>query len=475
MAFCNFSRDLADSSYTTVDNVFITNYLPDAPAKYVDVYIFGLYLCGKNNADNALDTMSRVLNIDKEDILTAYTYWEELGLVSILQKTPYEVYYLPVRSDDVLLKKIKPQKYRQFNKDMQGVLTDRLISTNEFNEYYIFLETSFFEPKALVAVAKYCAERKGNDINYPYILKVARNLSDSGIKTLNGVEEKLATTVKYTDDIKLLFSSLGIKRGIEYEDRRLFEKWTDGMGYDLQTIRYIAKNSKNLSMDRLNAKIEKYYKLGLLSEKEIADYEAAREELYGLAKDLNKIIGVYYQSLDYIIEDYLTPWMQKGFDADSLKLIAKYCFKQNVRSVDGLDSAVNRFYKKGLTSAQAIAEYTAEAVSRDESIKSVLQSAGLARGVSSNDRANYKTWTASWGFGDEIILYVASLSASANNPTAYMNRILADFKTKNIFTVEDAKKQSVNKPQKVKKDFNQREYTKEELGALFDNLDDVEI
>ena len=81
MAFCSFSRDLADSSYTTVDNVFITNYLPDAPARYVDVYLFGLYLCGKNTTDNSLDTMSRVLNIDKEDILTIYTYWEELGLV----------------------------------------------------------------------------------------------------------------------------------------------------------------------------------------------------------------------------------------------------------------------------------------------------------------------------------------------------------------------------------------------------------
>lgn len=483
MAFCSFSRDLADSSYTTVDNVFITNYLPDAPARYVDVYLFGLYLCGKNTTDNSLDTMSRVLNIDKEDILTIYTYWEELGLVSILQKTPYEVYYLPVRSDDVVLKKIKPQKYRQFNKDMQGVLTDRLISTNEYNEYYIFLETTFFEPKALVAVAKYCAERKGGDINYPYILKVARNLSDSGIKTVEAVEEKLATTVKYTDDIKLLFASLGIKRAIEYEDRRLFEKWTDGMGYDLATIRYVAQKSKNLSMDRLNAKIEKYYKLGMFSEKEIANYEANREELYNLAKELNKIIGVYYQSLDYILEDYLTPWLQKGFDGDSLKLIAKYCFKQNIRSVDGMNSAVNGFYKKGLTSAQAIAEYTAATVSRDESIKTVLQNAGLVRGVSSSDRANYKTWTEAWGFDDEVINYAASLSVGANNPTAYMNRILSDFKTKNIYSVEEAKKQTVNSlkqskepaKEKSKKDYREREYTREELDALFDNLDDVEI
>lgn len=471
MPFCNYSRELSDASYTTLDNVFITNYLPDAPPRYVDIYLFGLYLCGKA-ADNDVDVMSRVLNVDKEDILTAYTYWEELGLVRVLQKNPYEVVYLPVRGDDVLLKKIKPQKYRQFNKDIQGVISGRLISTNEFNEYYIFLETTFFEPKALVAVARYCAERKGDDINYPYILKVARNLADSGVKTADAVEEKLASAVKYTDDIKLLFSSLGIRRAIEYEDRRLYEKWTEGMGFELETIRHIARKNKKYTMERLDRKLESYYRLGLMSVRETDAYEKSREDLYDLTKEINKIIGVYYQSLDYIIEDYVTPWMQKGFDGEALRLIARYCFKQNIRTLDGMDGAVNRFYKKGLTSSAAIGQYTASVVERDEKIKEVLRAAGLVRGVSSADRNNYKTWTENWLFGDDMLLYAASLSAGANNPMAYMNKILSDFKANNIMTAEEAARRAApasgNKPAPYK----EREYTKEELDALFDNLDD---
>ena len=73
MAFCNYSQELVDSSYTTVDNVFITHYLPDAPSKYVDIYLFGLYLCSKQNGDNDIDVMARALNLDKDDILTAFT------------------------------------------------------------------------------------------------------------------------------------------------------------------------------------------------------------------------------------------------------------------------------------------------------------------------------------------------------------------------------------------------------------------
>lgn len=469
MAFCNYSRELTDASYTTLDNVFITNYLPDAPPRYVDIYLFGLYLCGKT-VDNNVDVMSLALGIDKEDILTAYTYWEELGLVRILQKNPYEIVYLPVRGDDVLLKKIKPQKYKQFNKDIQGAISGRLISTNEFNEYYIFLETTFFEPKALVAVAKYCAERKGDDINYPYILKVARNLADSGIKTADAVEEKLSSAVKYTDDIKLLFTSLGIRRGIEYEDRRLYEKWTEGMGFDLETIRYVAKKNKKYTMDRLDRKLEGYFKMGLMSQKEIDSYEANRESLFDLTREINKIIGVYYQSLDYIIEDYVTPWMQKGFDADALRLIAKYCFKQNVRALDGMDAAVDKFYKKGLTTAEAIAQYTAAMVERDDNIKALIQAAGLLRGVSSADRSNYKTWTQNWHFDDDMLLYTAKASAGANNPMAYMNKILAECKANNIYTPEEAEKHGKAAVSAKQTTYKEREYTKEQLDALFDNL-----
>ena len=382
---------------------------------------------------------------------------------------------MPVRSDDVLLKKIKPQKYQQFNKDIQGVLCERMISTNEYNEYYIFLETTFFEPKALVSVAKYCADKKGNDINYPYILKVARSLADSGVKTVEAVEQKLSTTVKYTDDIKLLFGALGTKRQIEYEDRRLFEKWTDGMGYDLDTLKFVAKKHKKASMDYLDRRIDAYYKMGLHSQSEIADYDKNRDKMFELSKQINKIIGVYYQSLDFIVEDYITPWLQKGFDESSLTLIAKYCFRQNVRSIDGMDGVVNKFYQKGLSSAQAIAQYMTELVSQDKQIKVVLQTAGLLRGVSASDRNSYKTWTDVWGFADDLILYVAGLANSATNPMAYINKVLADFKSKGIDSVEKAQTQKNQEKPKTQAKYKQREYTDDEFDALFEDLKNIEL
>lgn len=124
------------------------------------------------------------------------------------------------------------------------MISGRMITVQEYNEYYIFLETSFFQPEALVAVAKHCAELKGSDIGYSYILTVARNLATSGYTSAAAVEEKLANHPKFNEDLTLVFKALGLRRKIEFEDRRAYEKWTTDFGFSPDTVLKVAKRFK---------------------------------------------------------------------------------------------------------------------------------------------------------------------------------------------------------------------------------------
>jgi DnaD/phage-associated family protein len=478
MPFCNVSQELINNGYTLVENAFIRDYLVDAPPKCADVYLYGLYLCSLSSSfDNSLTTMMHALSLEEDDLLTAYTYWEELGLVHIAGKKPFEIVYLPIKTDATLLKRIKPSKYQKFNKEIQNVIGGRMIGPNEFNEYYIFLETTLFEPEALVRVAQYCADLKGDDINYPYILTVARNLNGNDVKTLEKVNEKLDSHSKYTDDVLFILKAMSIKRSVDFDDRRLYEKWTEGYGFTFDVILSVAKQTKKGGINKLDGKLEKYFRLKLLSVKEIDVYEKQRAKLYDLTYELNRIMGLYYSSVDYIVEDYVSPWISKGFDGDALKLTAKYCFTHNIRTFDGLNQTVEKFYKLGLISADAIVQYTNAVVSEDDNIRKVLDELGLVRIIASTDRTCYKNWTKNWGFNFDVILYAAQLSKAAANPMSYLNKILSEFKTKNITTSEQAKK-SGGTPQKQEKstfqNHQQRTYTAEQLNALFDNLDDLD-
>lgn len=310
MIFCDKDKQLIDQGTTCVSNKFIINYLPDAPDARSAVYLLGLVLSESTGTDNSCDTIAQKLGLTSDDVMSAYQYWEEVGLVHIVSNDPPRVIYLPPQDSASALKKIKPGKYAKFSKDMQSALQGRMITINEYNEYYLFLEGSTFEQEALVAVAKYCAELKGDNINYRYILTVARNLLARGITTAVAVSDSLNSQQKYDDDLKIVFKSLNLSRRFEHSDRQEYEKWTRDMGFTAEVIVAVAKRCKSGGMQKLDSLLGEYYKKGAMSVKEMQDYDAEKARLYDLAKEINKTIGVYYQSLDMIVEEYLVGWIR---------------------------------------------------------------------------------------------------------------------------------------------------------------------
>ena len=93
MAFCKYSIDMLANNTTAVDNIFINNYLPYAEPQNVKVYLYGLYKCqDSNSTDNTLSSFASELNMKEEDVEAAFTYWQEQGLVQIINVIPFEVY-----------------------------------------------------------------------------------------------------------------------------------------------------------------------------------------------------------------------------------------------------------------------------------------------------------------------------------------------------------------------------------------------
>ena len=343
MAFCDKEQQLVSDGYTVIDNKFFLNYLPDAPDKCVAVYLLGLALSSSFGDDNSIDAIAQKLSLTPDDVMTAYQYWDELGLVTVSNDAPPHVTYNAIKvSTTNALRKISPNKYKKFSQQLQDLFVGgRQINPSEYDAYYQFLEDTAFEPEALLAVIKYCVELKGKTINYQYILTVARNEMRKGATTLAVVAEHLNCQQKYDEDLKLVFKQLGINRKFEHSDRETYDKWVRELGFTQDVITNVAKNCKNGGMAKLDALLCEYYKRGAMSLTEIEAYTAQKTRLYDLAKNINKAIGVYYQSVDAIIDEYLAGWLNKGFDDDTLLEIAKYCFRNGIRTLNGLADVVD--------------------------------------------------------------------------------------------------------------------------------------
>lgn len=481
MSFCKYSTEFIASSKTEVDNIFINDYLPFADPKFVKVYIFGLYKCANSSAfDNNISTFAKTLNMSEEEILEAFEYWQEEGLVQVLKTNPVEIRYIPLKNVLTSNKLFKTDKYALFNSQAQEIFEGkREISKTEYGEYYDFLERYHVEQEALLMIMKYCVDSKKSAVGYNYILTVAKNWANEGITTARDVEERLQSFEQKSSELATLFACLGIKRNAYVEERALMDKWLGDFGFNLDVILYVAKKLKlkaKAKLEYIDTLLTKYYEMKLFSIMEIEDFEKEKSNLYSLAREINKTIGVYYESLDGEVENYILKWLNLGFDEAVLLDIAFYSFKKSIRTLEGMDKIVLKFHKLGILSSNALKEYIEGVVKEDDKIKKIIETLGLSRNVNYIDRENYKTWSENWKMSEELISHAASLAKGKQNPMKYLSRVLSDWQEKGIKTVEEAKKTSpLTENTAPKENFTGRSYSREELNAFFQSIDEIEV
>ncbi len=483
MALCSYSNKFIMEGLTIIDNTFLNEFLPQATGDDVKVYLYGLNLCSNpNQDDNSLDTMSKVLSLTEDDIIKAFCYWQEMDLVQIVSTKPFEIRFLPPRAHSGSLKIRNKEKYSDFNEQMQAVISGRMLTPVEFNEYYSLIEVYHFEPEAVVLIAKYCTTLKGSKIGYPYILAVARSFADEGLKTCETIEQKFIEQEKSTLEIKQVLTALGLKREADIEERNLYVKWTNHFGFAHGTVIAIAKTLKKKGgFAKLDSLLTKYFELKLFSIEEISEFSAKEEEMFEIAKEVSKNLGLYYQNLENVVSTYISEWNSKGYDRETLAFISNYCFKQSVRNLDGMNVVIQKFYKLGLVSIESITQYIGAILMTDEDIKKLLDKFGLMRSVSNYDREFYRTWTKRWNFSLSQILEISKTADGKANPMSYLNKVLADIFAKGISSDAEIKKYlksaavSETKTASKTESFETRNYSKEELSAVFDSLDDVEI
>lgn len=458
--------------------------MPMANENCVKVYLYGLYYCGVEGGDATIEHFSNKLNLSVEDVISSFMFWEDLGLVSLVSKDPMQVRYMPVSHGSTRLKKFNVNKYRKFNITAQEILNGRVLSPTEYQEYYWFMESRHVERDAFLMIIKYCANQKGNDVNYPYILKVASNWAHEGVKTCKDVEEKLLFMQNNQGEILDIIKALGLRRShATDEEYKLYFEWTKEMNFSLDIIMAVAAKNKNKrgGFNRVNAVLEKCYSLGLNSRTEIIDHLNNEEEHFALAKDIARTIGVRYENYESVVDNYIINWVALGFDAVTLKQIAVYCFKTSIRTLEGMHERVNSLFKAGLVTEQSIKNHISQTNKTDASIKAILSKLGIERMVVSSDRMLYQTWTNTWQHSAQLIDYAITLSVGKEMPLAYLNKILSTYFFEKITTVDAAKKLTSSFGGKKSKTVTsakkpeQRSYSASQLNSLFDDITEVEV
>lgn len=472
MSLCSLTKD-NDLGIVMLDKCFVFNYMPECSEIELKVYLMGLSLSFNTlSQDNTMDFVCNTLSLSQEKVEAAFGKLSDMGLVNITSFSPFEVQYKSIKS--TFARHYKKEKYADFNSQLEALFPSTpFTNINQYTVYYDFMEETKIKPETLIMIARYCINLKGEKIKPNYILAVAKNWLEEGVRTLEDVEEKIKQLETVNEAIRMICKAVGKKSEVDIEDKNLYLKWTNSWGFGLDAILEGAKSLKNKGgFARLDNLLDEFYRNNAMSVIEIKTYLDNKQAMYKLAVSVNKTLGLYYENIEYIVEKYISGWLGKGFDDNAILLVAEYCFNKSIRTLEGMNKCIVKFYNEGCVTSQAINEHLAMLMQRDMAIKKIIELTGYSRNVNMADRDMYKVWTEQWGFEHDMIEYGASLCQG--KPLSALNNLLTKWKSNNIFTLEQAKTFAL--PASSNQTTNT--YTKEQLGDYFytlDELDNIEV
>ncbi|MGN0806718.1 MAG: DnaD domain protein, partial [Candidatus Coproplasma sp.] len=225
-----------------------------------------------------------------------------------------------------------------------------------------------------------------------------------------------------------------LKRSPEVEDGELFKKWLS-LGFSEGAIYCAAKSFKTKSVEKLDAVLEELANNRKFDEKEISDYKKNKDSLYSNVKEIAKALGVYLSDATPYVERYYSVWVDCGFSGDALKVIAAHCFTSGRNSFELMNDFIEELYRDAYVDDESVTRLINELDEDNRFIKKIHSACGYTREIKPYDRQSLARWR-DWGFNDSMILKAAEISAGKNNPVAAMNYLLAQWKNRGVFTVE---------------------------------------
>ena len=317
---------------TDVENVFINEYMTEAPGEYVKAYLYGLF-CSEHGMELKSALMAEVLHMDEDRLREAWEYWERMNVVAIEEEDDdYTVVFLSLReqlfsgeqgveraidmSDEVMDEDEEFKRLTEAAEDMLG----RPLNGRELQEIDSWTKELGVPGEVIHEAFDYCVEIGKPSINY--ISKVILAWAKEGLTDRKMVKEYLEKTSERQGIYRRILNSLGLKRNVTEAEKRLVDSWLDDMKFSPERIleacekagftqspnlRYVNKDLENWKQEadtwgrdvnqRVNVSqntLNKYYEyLRNQAEKRA---EGRRQEVYNKLPEIRQI-DINLQSL----------------------------------------------------------------------------------------------------------------------------------------------------------------------------------
>lgn len=262
--------------YTTVSNVFIDNYMPQANGEFVKIYLYLLRCMADPDKDISISSIADRFDHTEKDVIRALRYFAGKGLISIEYGEDDElsaVTFLPVNSDFTIIHPNSSEKesangslsvasaataetdtasklpekpaFSQArlkalsqNEDLGQLLyitekyLGKTLTTGDTNTILYLYDTLHFSTELIEYLIEYCVNN--NHKSMRYIEKVALSWAADGI---DSIEKAKDNTSRFNNRIFSIMKAFGLSgRNPAASEQKLINKWYNDYCFDNDII-----------------------------------------------------------------------------------------------------------------------------------------------------------------------------------------------------------------------------------------------
>lgn len=269
----NFRRERIKDFYlkdTSVENIFINEYMADASGEYVKIYLFAL-MYADHDLVMSNEIIAKHLRMAEEDVLKAWSYWESKGIIKkhyekAGDKFHYQVEFMHLKGlvygkqmktkakDSKIPEQMREQMDNEMLRTMYAEIEriiGRLFEGKEPDEILSWITEYNATPEMVVYAYSYCKKKKNNS-NYKYVAVVLKDWVDQGLKSIEQIENFLQETDNRHYLYKRIMRALGFMRNATEEEKRIIDVWFDEMDFDINKVLEACKKTTGISNPNIN-------------------------------------------------------------------------------------------------------------------------------------------------------------------------------------------------------------------------------
>ncbi len=232
---------------------FIEEYMPKAPAAFSTVYIYAYAKCICGSLSLSTEDIAAALGMLASDVLKAWAYWEEKGVLTYEQDGDAIVFLdlqntLPAQAANTL-KRIAVERKPSYSPEELDIYCNKssdvkqlfasaseflgkMLSYNDMSTLFSFYDWLRLPMDVIELLLAYCVQNGHTSMRY--IEKVAVDWADSGVNTAEKARDRVRL---YSSDYRQIMKAFGQggRTPVESEER-MIKRWLGEYNMSLSLI-----------------------------------------------------------------------------------------------------------------------------------------------------------------------------------------------------------------------------------------------